>query len=157
MLYEVITLVLKMGEKDEWGKCLLPTAGGPNAQLAASILNSMAKDFNMSVTAGYILNENAPAEERNIAEERMDNALSKLNSEMELNKKIFESRSVAGGIAKASRQYDLIVIGAAKEPLFKKMLFGEIPEKVARYSPNSVLVVKKYEGVIKNIIKRILG
>lgn len=150
-------LVLKMGEKDEWDKCLLPTAGGPNAQLAASILNSMAKDFNMSVTAGYILNENAPAEERKIAEERMDNALSRLNSEMELNKKIFESRSVAGGIAKASRQYDLIVIGAAKEPLFKKMLFGEIPEKVARYSPNSVLVVKKYEGVIKNIIKRILG
>ena len=150
-------LVLKMGEKDKWDKCLLPTAGGPNAQLAASILNSMAKDFNMSVTAGYILNENAPAEERKIAEERMDNALSRLNSEMELNKKIFESRSVAGGIAKASRQYDLIVIGAAKEPLFKKMLFGEIPEKVARYSPNSVLVVKKYEGVIKNIIKRILG
>jgi amino acid transporter/nucleotide-binding universal stress UspA family protein len=150
-------LVLKMGEKDEWGKCLLPTAGGPNAQLAASILNSMAKDFNMSVTAGYILNENAPAEERKIAEERMDDALLRLNSEMELNKKIFESRSVAGGIAKASRQYDLIVIGAAKEPLFKKMLFGEIPEKVARYSPNSVLVVKKYEGVIKNIIKRVLG
>jgi amino acid transporter len=150
-------LVLKMGEKADWDKCLLPTAGGPNAQLAASILNSMAKDFNMSVTAGYILNEDAPTEERKIADERMDKTLSRLNSEMELDKKIFESKSVAGGIAKASRGYDLVVIGAAKEPLFKKMLFGEIPEKVARYSPNSVLVVKKYEGVFKNIIKRILG
>jgi amino acid transporter/nucleotide-binding universal stress UspA family protein len=150
-------LVLKMGEKAEWDKCLLPTAGGPNAQLAASILNSMAKDFNMSVTAGYILNEAAPTEERKIADERMDKTLSRLDSKMQLNKKIIESRSVAGGIAKASREYDLVVIGAAKEPLFKKMLFGEIPEKVARYSPNSVLVVKKYEGVFKNIIKRILG
>jgi nucleotide-binding universal stress UspA family protein len=150
-------LVLKMGDKADWDKCLLPTAGGPNAQLAASILNSIAKDFDMSVTAGYILNKDAPEEERKTAGERMDSALSRLNSKMKLDKQIFESKSVAGGIAKASREYDLVVIGAAKEPLFKKMLFGEIPEKVARYSPNSVLVVKKYEGVFKNIVKRILG
>jgi APA family basic amino acid/polyamine antiporter len=150
-------LVLKIGEKKGWDKCLLPTAGGPNAQLASNVLNSMAKEFNMSVTAGYIIHENATKEERDIAEERMDSTLSKLDSEIESGKKIIESKSIAGGIAKASRDYDLVVIGAAKEPFFKKMLFGEIPEKVARYSPNSVLVVKKYEGVLKNIFKRILG
>ena len=150
-------LVLKIGEKKGWDKCLLPTAGGPNAQLASNVLNSMAKEFNMSVTAGYIIQENATKEERDIGEERMDSTLSKLDSEIESGKKIIESKSIAGGIAKASRDYDLVVIGAAKEPFFKKMLFGEIPEKVARYSPNSVLVVKKYEGVLKNIFKRILG
>jgi amino acid transporter/nucleotide-binding universal stress UspA family protein len=150
-------LVLKIGEKKGWDKCLLPTAGGPNAQLASNVLNSMAKEFNMSVTAGYIIHENATKEERDIGEERMDSTLSKLDSEIESGKKIIESKSIAGGIAKASRDYDLVVIGAAKEPFFKKMLFGEIPEKVARYSPNSVLVVKKYEGVLKNIFKRILG
>ncbi len=150
-------LVLKIGEKAGWDNCLLPTAGGPNAQLASTVLNSMAKDFNMSVTAGYIINENATGEERVLGEERMDSALSSLDSEIEYDKKVFESKSVAGGIAKASRDYDLVVIGAAKEPFFKKMLFGEIPEKVARYSPNSVLVVKKYEGALKNIVKRILG
>ena len=150
-------LVLKIGEKAEWSNCLLPTAGGPNAQLASTVLNSMAKDFKMSVTAGYVINENATGEERNFGEERMVFALSKLDPEIKSGKIIFESKSVAGGIAKASRDYDLVVIGAAKEPFFKKMLFGEIPEKVARYSPNSVLVVKKYEGVLKNIVKRILG
>ncbi|MEJ2195409.1 MAG: universal stress protein [Ignavibacteriaceae bacterium] len=136
-------LVLKIGEK--------------NAQLASNVLNSMAKEFSMSVTAGYIIHENATKEERDIGEERMDSTLSKLDSEIASGKKIIESKSIAGGIAKASRDYDLVVIGAAKEPFFKKMLFGEIPEKVARYSPNSVLVVKKYEGVLKNIFKRILG
>jgi nucleotide-binding universal stress UspA family protein len=111
----------------------------------------------MSITAGYILNDNSTGEERELANERMDTTISRLDSEIKSDKKIFESKSVAGGIAKASRNYDLVVIGAAKEPFFKKMLFGEIPEKVARYSPNSVLVVKKYEGVIKNILKRVLG
>ncbi len=64
---------------------------------------------------------------------------------------------MAGGLAKASRDFDLVVIGAAKEPLFRKMLLGEIPEKVARFSPASVLVVKRYEGPVKSLVKRILG
>ena len=68
-----------------------------------------------------------------------------------------QAKSVAGGIARASREYDLVTIGAAKEPWFRRVLFGEIPEKVARYSPTSVLVVKKYEGAIKSKLKRIIG
>jgi nucleotide-binding universal stress UspA family protein len=64
---------------------------------------------------------------------------------------------VAGGLAKASRDFDMIVIGAAKEPLFRKMLLGEIPEKIARHSPASVLVVKRYEGAVKSLFKRLMG
>ena len=64
---------------------------------------------------------------------------------------------MAGGLAKASRDFDLVVIGAAKEPVFRKMLIGEIPQKVARFSPASVLVVKRYEGPVKTLIKRIMG
>ena len=53
--------------------------------------------------------------------------------------------------------YDLVVIGAAKEPLFRKMLLGEIPEKVARHSPASVLVVKRYEGAVRSLVKKLMG
>ena len=70
---------------------------------------------------------------------------------------VIDSPSIAGGIAKAGRDYDMVVIGAAKEPFFRKMLFGEIPEKVARYTPTSVMVVKKYEGPVKSILKRLFG
>jgi len=60
-------------------------------------------------------------------------------------------------LALASRDFDLVVIGAAKEPLFRKMLLGEIPEKVARHSPASVLVVKRYEGAVRSLVKKLLG
>ncbi|MFQ5737688.1 MAG: universal stress protein [Acidobacteriota bacterium] len=60
-------------------------------------------------------------------------------------------------MAAASRDFDLVVIGAAKEPFFRKMLFGEIPERVARYSPTSVLVVKRYEGLVKSLLKKTFG
>ena len=88
---------------------------------------------------------------------RIDETLSGFETEFIYDKKLIESKSIAGGIAKSSKNFDLVVIGAAKEPFFKKMLFGEIPEKVARYSPASVMVVKKYEGVVKSVLKRILG
>ncbi len=57
----------------------------------------------------------------------------------------------------ASMDFDLVVLGAAREPIFRQVLFGEIPEKVARYSPASVLVVKQYEGHVRSMFKRIFG
>ena len=87
----------------------------------------------------------------------LEATLKNLNPDISSSAKIIKSKSVAGGIAKASRDFDLVVIGAAKEPFFRKILLGEIPEKVARFSPTSVLVVKRYEGAVKNILKKVLG
>ena len=150
-------LLLKIGERRELRRCLLPTAGGPNANLASTILGAIAKDHKMSITAGYIVPENASQEQKEAGEKRIDETLQHIDKQIKYQKEIIESKSIAGGIASASRKYDLVVIGAAKEPFFRKMLFGEIPEKVARFSPTSVLVVKKYEGMVKSILKKVMG
>jgi nucleotide-binding universal stress UspA family protein len=150
-------MVLKIEKIPDIKKCLLPTAGGPNAKLAASIINTIAKQMHWSLTAGYIVPEGASAQQKDEGKKRIDETLHSLDPSVKKETMLIESGSVAGGIAKASRNFDLVIIGAAKEPFFKKMLFGEIPVKVARYSPTSVLVVKKYEGVVKTILKKILG
>ncbi len=150
-------MLIKMGKTPEMKNCLLPTAAGPNARLAATVLNAFAGEFGMSVTAAHVVPERASSEIRKQGEEHLDETLALLDESVEHNKKIIESRSIAGGIARAGRDYDLIVIGAAKEPFFQKVLFGEIPEKVARFSPSAVMVVKRYEGAVKSILKRLLG
>jgi amino acid transporter len=150
-------MVLKIEKRIELNQCLLPTAGGPNANLAATILNAIAKEQDMSVTVGYVNTTEDSAGDGDLIEQRLNNSLQALDKEIKRDKKIIRSKSIAGGIAKASRDFDLVVIGAAKEPFFRKMLFGEIPEKVARYSPSSVLVVKKFEGVVKSILKKVMG
>ncbi|MFZ0455219.1 MAG: amino acid permease [Ignavibacteriaceae bacterium] len=150
-------MMLKIGESRELKNCFLPTAGGPNARLASTVLNAIAKDLKLSVTAGYITGENASSEQIKIGNQSIITTLNNLDPDIDRSEKIIKSKSIAGGIAKTSREYDLVVIGAAKESLFHKMLFGEIPEKVARFSPTSVLVVKRYEGILKNILKKILG
>ena len=150
-------MMLKIGESRNIKNCFLPTAGGPNARLASTILNAIAKDLKLSVTAGYITGEDASSEQVKTGNQSIKTTLNNLEPDIEHNEKIIKSKSIAGGIAKTSRDYDLVVIGAAKESLFHKMLFGEIPEKVARFSPTSVLVVKRYEGIFKNILKKVLG
>ena len=150
-------MMLKIGESKKIENCFLPTAGGPNAQLASTILNAIAGQLKLSVTAGFVTGEDASQDQIEIGRQRINAALKNLDKDIVRSEKIIKSKSIAGGIAKASRKFDLLVIGAAKEPLFHKMLFGEIPEKVARFSPTSVLVVKRYEGMVKNILKKVLG
>jgi amino acid transporter len=150
-------MIMKMGKSKELRNCLLPTAGGPNARLAASVLNAMAKDETISITAGHVVAKGATAERRKAGEESIDETLALLDSSINVRRLIIESSSIAGGIAKTSLDYDLVVIGATREPFFRKILFGEIPEKVARYSPTSVMVVKMYEGTIKSIFKKLFG
>ena len=121
------------------------------------LYSTIADHLHMTVTGGYVIPENATDEQRKLAEERIQGTLELLNGKVERKAELIKSKSIAGGIAKASRDYDLVVIGAAKEPFFRRILFGEIPERVARYSPTSVLVVKKYEGAVKSLFKRIFG
>jgi amino acid transporter/nucleotide-binding universal stress UspA family protein len=149
-------MMLKL-EGDTFRTCLLPTAGGPNAQLAADLLNALAKDFKLKVTAGYVVPPEADETHRHTARKWIDKTLTHMKVDVPVDKQLIESDSVAGGLAKASRDFDLVVIGAAKEPVFRKILVGEIPQKVARYSPASVLVVKRYVGPFKTLFKRILG
>ena len=150
-------LVLKLGGDGTYRRCLLPTAGGPHAQLAVEFLNDLGRAFGLEITAGYVVAPDAPAEDREQAGRWIDKTLTHVDPSLVVEKRLIESPSVAGGIAKASREFDLVVLGAAKEPLFRQRLLGDIPENVARYSPATVLIVKRYEGTAKSMLKSLLG
>ncbi len=149
--------LLKIGNPQLPRRCLFPTSGGAHAMLAAELLNVLAPAFHMTVTACHIVDPDASAEERAEAERWLDKTLDLIGPEVVVDRLLIEGTSVAGGIARASKNFDLVVLGAAREPFFQQVLFGEIPEKVARYSPASVLVVKRYEGHVRSLFKRAFG
>lgn len=150
-------MVLKIAPERRFGRVLFPTAGGPNARLAKQFLGAIAQAQPMDITACYVVPPGASEDERAEAETWIDRTMHTFPPSIELEKKLIEAKSVAGGVALASRDYDLVVLGAAKEPLFRRLLFGEIPTKVARYSPTSVLVVKRYEGKVRSLLKKAMG
>jgi len=150
-------IIIKFGKTKEMKTCMLPTAGGPNAEITATVLNAFAEDNSMSVTVSHVVPKGASSERRDEGRASIDETVALLDPNVVKETKMIESSSIAGGIAKASLEYDLVVIGAAKEPFYQKVLFGEIPEKVARYSPNSVMVIKMREGAIRSLFKKIFG
>jgi amino acid transporter/nucleotide-binding universal stress UspA family protein len=149
--------LLKIGAKARPKRCLFPTAGGSHAQLAAEMLNALAPAFGLEVTACYVTPPGALQEERQMADRWIRKTVERLDPGIDVQSKVIEAKSVAGGIALESRDYDLVVLGAAREPYLQQVVFGEIPEKVARYSPASVLVVKRFEGQVRSLLKRALG
>jgi len=149
--------LLKIRRPTRPKRCLFPTAGGPHARLAAEMLNTLAPAFGMSVTACYVVPPDATEEARREADRWIEKTLEALGVHVPVERKLIEAKSIAGGIALESREYDLVVLGAARQPFLSQVMFGEIPEKVARYSPADVLVVKRYEGHVRSFVKRALG
>ncbi len=70
---------------------------------------------------------------------------------------IIRSGSVPAGISRAGSDYDLVVMGAAQTGLFKELLFGEIPDRVGRYTQTSVMLVKRREGPAKAWLRRMFS
>ena len=149
--------LLKVGSTAPPKRCLFPTAGGAHAQLAAEMLSALAPALDLEVTACYVVPPNASPQERQMAERWIGKTIDRLGPAVKVETRLIEAKSIAGGIAKESREYDLVVLGAAREPYLQQVVFGEIPEKVARFSPASVLVVKRFEGQVRSLLKRALG
>ena len=149
-------IVLKLA-KYPIKKILLPSAGGPNARLAAQLAQILMRTVKAEVTCCNVVNKNPSDEDRQKGSEWIEKTLKDLESGSEFKRKLVESSSIPAGLIREAKDYDLVVIGATGEGYFKRIFLGEIPEKIARHSDASVMVVKRYEGKVKSWIKKLFG
>jgi nucleotide-binding universal stress UspA family protein len=155
--YNPCDIVVLKRRKHPFRKTLLATGGGPNAQLAAKLMMPLARANDTVLTLATAV----PAHKPDAFVEHGSKMLSEIEETgfegVHTDKIVLRGNTVAGALAKASKAYDLVVIGASREPLMRKMLVGQIPAKVARFSPASVMLVKRYEGPLKGWFKRTFG
>ena len=138
-------------------RILITTAGGPHAALAAEYVGIYHDAEGYEVTCGYVVEPNADAEDRGTARQWIQKTIHLTNLEGKADMRLLEGKRVATTLVRAAADYDLIVLGASKEGVFSNVLFGEIPEKVARYAKTPVMIVQRYEGPVKTLVKRIMG
>ncbi len=138
-------------------RILLATSGGPNATLGAECCRSFRQMYDAEVDACVVIPAAADEQAEQAALGRIEASLTTLNLETGSGRKLVRADSVAAGIAKASREYDLVVIGAAPSKPFKRIVAGEIPEKVARYSPVSVVLIRRWQGPVSGLFRRLFG
>lgn len=138
-------------------RILIPTAGGPHATLASEYVGMLQEQLGCTVSCCYVVPPEAAERDRAAAREWIARTIHRTRLEGRSEAVLLEGSRVAPTLVKAAADYDLLVLGASKEGVFSSVLFGEIPEKVARYSRTPVMIVKRHEGAVKTMVKRVMG
>jgi nucleotide-binding universal stress UspA family protein len=147
--------VMTIKKDAKFKNILLPTAGGPNAALALEWGSWIARQNKGKLTLLSIVSD-----EQKI--KRGQSCLFETRKAAKHNEELIEGKIAYGDdilkvIIRESKGYDLILIGASRAGLWQRIRFGTIPEKLTRKSPIPVLVVRKYEGIILNWLRRFLA
>ncbi|MFQ5435697.1 MAG: TIGR00341 family protein, partial [Anaerolineae bacterium] len=133
------------GLEDQIGeleRVLVPTSGGPNTAHAFNFLLPLTPQI--EVTAVYIARQGMETHESALGQARMRHMLNFVGAENRIQTKLVHGRTVIEGIVReASRDYDLVVIGASRESSLDKVLFGDIPAAVVRQSKTPIMIVRE--------------
>ena len=141
-------LVERIGEGEGEGdvdSILVPTAGGPHAELAAEIAGAIGRANDAAVEVLYVVSSGADEAERERAEELLSDAVDALDG-VESSTRV-EEGDVVASIVDASADHDLTVIGATREGLFQQLVLGAIPEAVGRRAEGTVIMAKRAMGI----------
>lgn len=122
-------LVERIGSEGVPESILLPTAGGPHAEYAASVARAIAHTTGVSITSQHVIAQDATDQERDRATAILEETAAMFD-DTPYETKVVESGDVVDAILTASEHHDLTIIGATREGLLQRFVFGTIPEQV---------------------------
>jgi len=141
---------------------LVPVAGGPNSRKATQMAVSMARQDTtgpVKVTLLHVVPAGAGTRAHVRAEQVFRDSL--VGSDYELiERRVIESVDVSETILEYARSgdadmsYDLIVIGATNEPLFRNLMVGNLVRKVAEDAEVTVVVVKRRSSPLHSFLRQ---
>ncbi|HIC94439.1 MAG TPA: universal stress protein, partial [Anaerolineae bacterium] len=132
-------------------RILVPTAGGPNAALAAKIALALAEAHQGTVT---MLHVRRPGGDRKAGEQAIARTLANLSTERPIERKVVVG-DVVGEVAKQAEDHDLVLIGATEETLFRRIIFGDIPKNIARSCAKTVIITKRRAGALQSWLQQL--
>lgn len=137
---------------------LVPVSAGPNSRRAVKLAVSMARqceDGPARVSVMTVIPHGCPPNLRARAEQSLRYALEGSEDYAEhTTTELVEGSNVPDAILETSQSHDLIVLGATEEPLFRNLLTGSIPARVARQAEVTVIIVKRRSGVIRSVLRQ---
>ena len=140
-------------------RLLLPTHGGVHAKQAESYAADIAASQDGTVTLCSIVPLDAQEELVQSETERLAEARQRITEATkfeQVDTVVVQNRSVSEGIVQELEKYDGVIVGAAGKSFSNRILFGSIPEEVARLSDKTVIVVKRHHTV-KALFGRVMS
>jgi nucleotide-binding universal stress UspA family protein len=132
-------------------RVLVPTAGGPNAQLALEMALVLTRRNKAEVTLLHVAKKGTEEAGRRL----LERALLQVKPRRRVHTEVITGDHVVKSILKEARNYDVVILGASHEGVFQQILFGVIPEQVAKRCPKTVIMVKGPTGPFVSGIRRL--
>lgn len=155
-----IMLVKMTGAIQPFRRILLPTADGDHARRAAEYAAIMADSLHSSLTLCSVTPPDQSEQQLGSVRERLDKVKERIipliDPETGIETKIIRNVSIEQGILEESKEYDAVVIGATRDSFTRQIMFGSIPETVARHAQCTVIIVKRHHAV-KALVGRVLS
>ena len=155
---ECDVVTVKMVQLDKMKNLLFPTAGGPHARFAMELLPAIAKTYASTVRVMMVVPPGTTPEQKDGYQQVVDEAVEYLKDKVDkVEGKLVKAKSISAGILKEFEKFDACLIGAAREGIMQQMMFGSIPERIARRSSHTMIMAKRHQSTLKNITSRFIG
>jgi amino acid transporter/nucleotide-binding universal stress UspA family protein len=143
--------VFKDCTRPSYSHVLVPFAGGPNAPFALETAAAMVDKKNGQVVVFNVAAPGKPTVD-------IDAFLDEVVPELHLDRSLFTpkyavERDLLNTLLEESRHYDLVVIGATRDPVFRQRVMGSLPEEFARHCETPLAMVKS-KHILNSLVKR---
>jgi len=138
---------------------LVPVAGGLNSRLAVKIAVSMARGESTPVKVAllHVVPPEARASDLVRADQVLDYASNGIIYE-HVERRCVEGSDIVETVLAEAEGYDLLIVGASEESLFRHLLMGNISEQIARRASVTVIMVKRRSSPLHSFLRQpVLG
>ncbi len=151
--------VLKMRGAPRYSRILVPTHGGMHAPLSIRAGTAVGKSEGATVVLYNVVpsgerDDPDYSEEARAARGRgllAQNAVAGADARLDLE----YADDVVSAVAKKARDFDLVIVGATTEPVWRNYLFGDRTEEIAGAVRSAVLMVKAHQGPTAHSFRRL--
>ena len=141
-------LLVKFGaERAVPRRILLPTAGGVHARKAQGYALGLAGGDGGRLTLAAFVPDGTPDARRAQQQERLTEERADLLDGAAVSTRILPGSGVADSILAAAGDYDAVLVGASGDSFSQRILFGTVPERIAKEAPGTVMVLKSHDRV----------
>lgn len=137
-------------------RILVPTADGDHARRAVEYAGFMAASPGTSLTICSVVPPDQNEQQVEPIKAQLTRVRERIAQVADVKTKIIRDSSIEEGILQESQDYDAVVIGATRDSFTRQILFGSIPETVARRASCTVIVVKRHHAV-KALVGRVMS
>jgi uncharacterized hydrophobic protein (TIGR00271 family) len=135
-------------------RILIPVGGGPNAGLALELALAVAPEA--EVTAVSVARPSMGDLGVPLRHEILATELARWPNEARLQSRVVQAKTIIQGILdEAEEGYEWVMLGASDESYLDRVLFGNVPQRVAATSSVPVIVVRRRERQVDVLLHRV--